>query len=93
MYSIDYPKYVLASTLDSVNLQLSKHQLELIRKIQAKIQPTLDNSARPLFPEYRPLNRFTYLSVRVIGLWVAYFEGLCLKRLAMFCLYIFESKL
>jgi hypothetical protein len=62
MYSIDYPKYVLASTLDSVNLQLSKHQLELIRKIQAKIQPTLDNSARPLFPEYRPLNRFTYLS-------------------------------
>lgn len=56
---IDYPKYLLASTLDSVNPYLSKHQLELIHKIQAKIQPILNNSARPLFPEYRPLRQLT----------------------------------
>lgn len=53
---IDFPKYQLESQLKSLSILFSKVQLELSQHIARQIQPS-ENSARPLFPEYRPLKR------------------------------------
>jgi hypothetical protein len=55
---VEFPKYMLASELDSLSILLSKTQLELGHKIVEQIRPS-EEAAVPLFPEYRPLQRVT----------------------------------
>jgi hypothetical protein len=55
---IDYAKYLLTSELSALSILLSRSQLDLARRISRAVSPS-GNTARPLFPEYRPLTRVT----------------------------------
>jgi vacuolar protein sorting-associated protein 13A/C len=55
---VHFPKYKLNSELTSLDVSLSRRQLELANSILGQIRPTLD-APRLLFPEYRPLSRVT----------------------------------
>lgn len=50
------PKYLLSSELKQLSIVLSRTQVELAVQIQRTIKAA-DNTARPLFPQYRPLSR------------------------------------
>lgn len=53
---IDFPKYLLKSELNALSVLLSRRQIELAGAIERQIRPS-QNVARPIFPEYRPLER------------------------------------
>jgi hypothetical protein len=90
---VDFPKYLLASELDSLSVSLSKSQLELASKIAEQIRPSTD-VAIPLFPEYRPQKRVTKetaqiwwkYAVRCIGRlsgrrsWVEFYRAFQLRK-------------
>ena len=50
---VDFPKYLVHSTLSSLSIQLSRNQLELGQQLALAVAPSTE--IRPLFPEYRPL--------------------------------------
>jgi vacuolar protein sorting-associated protein 13A/C len=50
---IDFPKYHLSTKLPSVEIQLSRTQLEMVNKISRDLAAK-QHVSRPLFPEYRP---------------------------------------
>ena len=54
---LEHPKYLLTSELSSLSILLSKSQLAIASKISEKMTPPRDDSAKLLFPEYRPLER------------------------------------
>ena len=54
----EYPKYLLKSTLPSVQLALSQRQYQQAVALAAAIAPSSD-AATPLFPQYRPLRRIS----------------------------------
>lgn len=91
---VDFPKYKLNSELTSLDISLSRAQLELANSILGQIRPTLD-APRLLFPEYRPLSRVTKetaiewwkYAVRCIGRlngrrsWVEFFRAFQSRKL------------
>lgn len=56
---VDYAKYQFVSELSSLSVLLSRHQLELARKLSGEVSITGAEGTvdAPLFPEYRPLTR------------------------------------
>ena len=50
---LDFPKYLVHSKLQSLNITLSRTQLELGNRLALVVAP--NTKPRPLFPEYRPL--------------------------------------
>lgn len=56
---VDYAKYKLSSELSSLSILLSRHQLELARRIAHEVSASKNMAPCPLFPEYRPLTRVT----------------------------------
>lgn len=56
---VDYAKYQLSTELSSLSILLSRQQLELARRISSVVSSSKGATARPIFPEYRPLTRVT----------------------------------
>jgi len=56
---VDFAKYQLSSELSSLSVLLTRQQLELGRRISSAVSSSSAATARPLFPEYRPLTRVT----------------------------------
>ena len=52
-HCVDFPKYLVHSKLQSLNITLSRTQLELGHRLALAVAP--NSELRPLFPEYRPL--------------------------------------
>jgi vacuolar protein sorting-associated protein 13A/C len=65
---VEYPKYLLSSELRSISVLLSKPQLESAYRILEQMRPSFD-VAKPLFLEYRPLQRVTKETVVISVHW------------------------
>jgi hypothetical protein len=61
---IDFPKYLLSTRLPSVNIRLSRTQLELMNKVSRDILKK-KHVSRPLFPEYRPTEPLTRKNAKI----------------------------
>lgn len=73
---LDFPKYFLRSELNSLSILLARRQMELARSIARQIHPS-NSFSRPIFPEYRPLER---VSRRTASDWWKYTTR-CIGRL------------